>query len=182
VAITKDNMGGVSRLCEEFHLGELSERLSQFRESADLNEDVMPKDLDGKGVSWGWKNECNNATARLRRCGQNCRDTHGCKNRHGRRASMRMFQLCEVRPLSRWRLLRLDRFGQLTLLLLGGILGSFLCECYVLEITDFKVVMLGDGWSHWSYGRESKLFEAESVMFEESRRHCLSYCGIYLRF
>jgi hypothetical protein len=46
--ITKDNMGGLTRLCEEFHFGELSGRLSQFRESDDLNEDVTLKDLEAR--------------------------------------------------------------------------------------------------------------------------------------
>jgi hypothetical protein len=40
VPLTKDNMGGLSRLCEEFQFGELAERLSQFRESDDFKEDV----------------------------------------------------------------------------------------------------------------------------------------------
>jgi hypothetical protein len=38
VAITKDNMGGLSRLCDEFHFGALAERLSHFRESDDFTE------------------------------------------------------------------------------------------------------------------------------------------------
>jgi hypothetical protein len=44
VSITKDNMGGVTRLCEEFHFGELSERLSHFRESDDFKEDGTTED------------------------------------------------------------------------------------------------------------------------------------------
>jgi hypothetical protein len=39
VAITKDNIGGLSRLCEEFHFGAFLERLSQFRDSDDFKED-----------------------------------------------------------------------------------------------------------------------------------------------
>jgi hypothetical protein len=39
VPITNENMGGLPRLCEEFHFGELAQRLSQFRGSGDLNED-----------------------------------------------------------------------------------------------------------------------------------------------
>jgi hypothetical protein len=38
VPITKDNMGGLSGLCEEFRLGELAERLSLFRESDEFKE------------------------------------------------------------------------------------------------------------------------------------------------
>jgi hypothetical protein len=39
VPITKDNFGGLSRLCEEFHFGELAARLSQFRGSEDFKAD-----------------------------------------------------------------------------------------------------------------------------------------------
>jgi hypothetical protein len=39
VPLTKDNMGGLSLLCEEFQFGELSECLSQFRDSDDFKED-----------------------------------------------------------------------------------------------------------------------------------------------
>jgi hypothetical protein len=48
VAITKDNMGGLSRLCEEFEFGELAGRLSEFRESDELKEDVRLKDLEAR--------------------------------------------------------------------------------------------------------------------------------------
>jgi hypothetical protein len=41
-------MGGLSRLCEEFHFGELGERLSQFRESCGLKESVTLKDLEAR--------------------------------------------------------------------------------------------------------------------------------------
>jgi hypothetical protein len=43
VAITKDNMEGLSRLCDEFHFGALSERLSHFRESDGFTEDGTSK-------------------------------------------------------------------------------------------------------------------------------------------
>jgi hypothetical protein len=39
VPITKDNIGGLSRLCEEFHFGAFTERLSQFREPDMFKED-----------------------------------------------------------------------------------------------------------------------------------------------
>jgi hypothetical protein len=39
VPITKDSLGGLSRLCEEFHSEELAERLSQFRECDAFRED-----------------------------------------------------------------------------------------------------------------------------------------------
>jgi hypothetical protein len=46
VPITNDNMGGLSRLCEEFHFGALAERLSQFRESDDFKDDGTLKDFE----------------------------------------------------------------------------------------------------------------------------------------
>jgi hypothetical protein len=48
VPITKDNMGGLTQLCEEFHFRELAERLSQFRESDDFKEDGTQKDLEAR--------------------------------------------------------------------------------------------------------------------------------------
>jgi hypothetical protein len=48
VPITKDNMAGLLRLCEEFPFGALAERLSQFRESDDLTEEGMLKDLEAR--------------------------------------------------------------------------------------------------------------------------------------
>jgi hypothetical protein len=48
VSITKDNIGGLTRLCEEFHSGALSARLSQFCESDELKEDVTQKDLEAR--------------------------------------------------------------------------------------------------------------------------------------
>jgi hypothetical protein len=48
VSITKDNIGGLTRLCEEFRFGTLSARLSQFCESEELKEDVTHKDLEGR--------------------------------------------------------------------------------------------------------------------------------------
>jgi hypothetical protein len=48
VPITNDNLGGLSRLCEEFQFGALAERLSQFRESDDFKEDVTLKDLEAR--------------------------------------------------------------------------------------------------------------------------------------
>jgi hypothetical protein len=48
VLITTDNIGGLTRLCEEFQFGALSARLSQFRESDELKEDVMLKDLEAR--------------------------------------------------------------------------------------------------------------------------------------
>jgi hypothetical protein len=48
VPITNDNIGGLTRLCEEFHFGALAERLSQFRESDDFKEDGMLKDLEAR--------------------------------------------------------------------------------------------------------------------------------------
>jgi hypothetical protein len=48
VPITKDNIGGLTRLCEEFQFGALSERLSQFCESDELKEDVTQKDLEAR--------------------------------------------------------------------------------------------------------------------------------------
>jgi hypothetical protein len=44
--IANDNIGGLSQLCEEFHFGELAERLSQFRESDDLKKDWRQKDFE----------------------------------------------------------------------------------------------------------------------------------------
>jgi hypothetical protein len=41
--ITKDNMGGLSRLCEEFHFGNWQNICSQFRESDDFKEDGTPE-------------------------------------------------------------------------------------------------------------------------------------------
>jgi hypothetical protein len=46
VTITKDNFGGLSRLCEEFQFRELAERLSQFRGSEAFKEDVTLKDSE----------------------------------------------------------------------------------------------------------------------------------------
>jgi hypothetical protein len=46
VPITKDNLGGLSLLWEEFHFGALTARLSHFRESGDLQEDVTLTDLE----------------------------------------------------------------------------------------------------------------------------------------
>jgi hypothetical protein len=43
VAITNDNLGGLSHLCEEFQFRELTERLSQFRESDALRKDGTPE-------------------------------------------------------------------------------------------------------------------------------------------
>jgi hypothetical protein len=40
VSITTDNIGGLTRLCEEFQFGTLAARLSQFGESDDFKEDV----------------------------------------------------------------------------------------------------------------------------------------------
>jgi hypothetical protein len=51
VPITKDNIGGLTRLCEEFQFGALAARLSQFRESDELKEDVMQKDLEERVFS-----------------------------------------------------------------------------------------------------------------------------------
>jgi hypothetical protein len=48
VPITKDNIGGLTRLCEEFQFGALSERPSQFCESEELKEDVTQKDLEAR--------------------------------------------------------------------------------------------------------------------------------------
>jgi hypothetical protein len=48
VPLTKDNLGGLTRLCEEFQFGELTERLSQFRESEHFKEDVTLKDLEAQ--------------------------------------------------------------------------------------------------------------------------------------
>jgi hypothetical protein len=48
VPITKDNMGGLSRLCEEFHFGELAERLAQFRESEDFKGEVTMEDSEAR--------------------------------------------------------------------------------------------------------------------------------------
>jgi hypothetical protein len=48
VSITTDNIGGLTRLCEEFQFGALSERLSQFRESDELKDDVTQKDLEAR--------------------------------------------------------------------------------------------------------------------------------------
>jgi hypothetical protein len=39
---------GLSRLCEEFHFGELAARLSHFPESDDLKKDVTLKDLEAR--------------------------------------------------------------------------------------------------------------------------------------
>jgi hypothetical protein len=41
-------MGGLPRLYDEFHFGELAERLSQFRESDDLTEEGTLKDLEAR--------------------------------------------------------------------------------------------------------------------------------------
>jgi short-subunit dehydrogenase len=41
-------MGGLSQLCEQFHFGELSEVLSQLRESHDLKEDVTQIDFEAR--------------------------------------------------------------------------------------------------------------------------------------
>jgi hypothetical protein len=41
-------MGGLSRLCEEFHFGELAERLSQFRESEEFKEDARLKEVEAR--------------------------------------------------------------------------------------------------------------------------------------
>jgi hypothetical protein len=49
VPITNDNLGRLSRLCEEFHFAALAERISQFRESDDLKEDVTLKHLQARG-------------------------------------------------------------------------------------------------------------------------------------
>jgi hypothetical protein len=48
VSITKDNLGGLTQLCKEFHFGDLEERLSQFRESDDLKEDVTLNDFEAR--------------------------------------------------------------------------------------------------------------------------------------
>jgi hypothetical protein len=48
VSITKDNLVGLSRLCEEFQFGVLAERLSHFRESDDLNEYGTQTDLEAR--------------------------------------------------------------------------------------------------------------------------------------
>jgi hypothetical protein len=37
--INNDNFKGLSRLCDEFHFRDLAERLSQFRNSADFQEE-----------------------------------------------------------------------------------------------------------------------------------------------
>jgi hypothetical protein len=49
--ITKDNLGGLSKLSEEFDLGELAERLSQFRESDGLNERMQQRDCEDASQS-----------------------------------------------------------------------------------------------------------------------------------
>jgi hypothetical protein len=48
VSITTDNIGGLTRLCEEFQFGALAARLSQFGESDELKEDVTQKDLEAR--------------------------------------------------------------------------------------------------------------------------------------
>jgi hypothetical protein len=48
VPITKDNMGELTRPWDEFHFGELGERLSQFRESDEFKADEMLKDLEAR--------------------------------------------------------------------------------------------------------------------------------------
>jgi hypothetical protein len=48
VLITNDSLGGLSRLCEEFHFAALAERLSRFRESDDFKEDGTQKDLEAR--------------------------------------------------------------------------------------------------------------------------------------
>jgi hypothetical protein len=48
VPLTKDNVLGLSLLCEEFHFGELSECLSQFRDSDDFKQDAALKDLEAR--------------------------------------------------------------------------------------------------------------------------------------
>jgi hypothetical protein len=48
VSITKDNLGGLSRLCEEFNFVKLGRRLSHFRESDGFTKDVMLKDLEAR--------------------------------------------------------------------------------------------------------------------------------------
>jgi hypothetical protein len=48
VRITKDSLGGQPRQCEELQIGELSERLSQFREYEDLKEEVTQKDFEAR--------------------------------------------------------------------------------------------------------------------------------------
>jgi hypothetical protein len=48
VPLTKDNLLGLTLLCEEFHFGELSERLSQFRDFDDVKEGAALKDLEAR--------------------------------------------------------------------------------------------------------------------------------------
>jgi hypothetical protein len=99
VAITNDNFGGLSGLCEEFHFGALAERLSQFRESDDLKEDLMLKDLEAR-------KRLSALEEQMQRCGQNCRGTRRCTNLLRKcflgawGVSRRRYRLCKLCPLS----------------------------------------------------------------------------------
>jgi hypothetical protein len=71
-------------------------------------------------------------------CRQNYRGNCGHKNRLRRhfsgawRVSRRSFRLCTLRPLSRWRLLLLDRFSQL-------LIALEFCDPFFLRDTHFEI-------------------------------------------